>query len=82
MINRCDAPEIHTLRIILPKFLVLPVLRLSCPFIFYSVCYSCDRYNFALEVVINTLVTVVLIVSCESSVHAFKTNDQPVFIAC
>ena len=37
---------------------------------------------FLLEVVINTLVTGVLIVGCEISVDAFKTSDQPHFIAC
>jgi len=53
------------------------VLLFSC-----SVCYSSDRYNFPSEAVINTLVTGVLIVGCEISVDAFKTNDHPLFIAC
>jgi len=51
-------------------------------FFFCSVSYSCDRYDFPLEVVIDTLVFALLIVGCEISVDALKTNDQPVFIAC
>jgi hypothetical protein len=66
MINRCYAPEIQALRIVLLKFLVLPILRLSHAFF----------------LVINTLVIAVLIVGCEISVDAFRTNDRPVFIAC
>jgi len=85
MMNRCYAPEIQTLRIVLLKFLVLPILGLSCAFFFpppLLFVIGVIDIIFLLEVVINTLVTGVLIVGCEISVDAFKTSDQPHFIAC